>query len=784
MLKATYLNYIATWRAEKSRTHARDQLIFVIVFIVLSTLTVLGFQNCAPAGTESQLRLAASSGYIASGTPRRSPPPLATPENSPTSTPPSSSPSASPVASPAQSGICGGAEYATGEITAPPTVNATDRRRLMIDNKIWWPTGSYGFAFNMMDNAGNSAANESDLFTALLAQGRSFIDQHAVEGLTLVKFWLNWGSVANTSNVNDWDKNVLTPYMRTGSGNAVDGKPKLNLNQWNDRYFLLLQNIVDYAKTKGIVMQLMLLDCWHSGQYGERFGVAARDFYKSSNNSSGVNWSSRSEWFQTSGAIWNQHEKFVKKVIDTVGSRPNIIWEGCNENTENVAFDGAIATLVRSYEAAQGFPQHLIVGPTQSNVSAIDIQEHMKVPGHKTPGADKDFQSPKEMRQAFLTSSFVNNRPAISDNDCCAGQPSSAVVRYKAWYALTAGGHVNIFNNDFYSSRARGSTNTSTYFAYLGKQLNFLKTFKVNLIGMVPAPNDGSIVDANVSFAYYRSQSEYIIYMPTGGSTELRNRPANYVAAWYDPRTGASMAAGQGPRFIAPDTQDWVLYVKGVPAGQNCQLPVSGALPAYTAPQLVQTKVFPGFPHTVNINVVSSYQKISTVNVQSNQKYRKFEFEIDVRIGNWNSDWNGNPDKDWHNIFWLQRSNKWSDNGIGNVFGYVNIIKKSGQDLVTQHSIQGNESTKIYQFNGNINLNTNTTYKFKQVYDTETGENHLYVYQGAVQVAHTWGPAYASEILTSAGVMQLGVGHRADEEGPETPTPGWTYSNPVLRLYQ
>ncbi len=472
-------------------------------------------------------------------------------------------------------------------------------------------------------------------------------------------------------------------------------------------------------------------------------------------------------------------------MIDVVGSRPNIIWEGCNENTENVVFDGAIANLVRTYEASKGFPKHLIVGPTQSGSTNIDIQEHMKTPGHKTPGAEKDFEAPSIMRDAFLTNPFVQGRPTISDNDCCAGQPSSVLVRHKMWLALTGGSHVNIFNNDFYSARARGNSNTAAYFSYLGHLHSFLQNFKVNLIGMVPAPNNSSIVDANVSYAYHRGQDEYIIYLPNGGTTELRSRPSNYTAAWFDPRTGRSIMAGQGPSFTSPNAQDWVLYVKAIPSGQSCQLPVTGSIPSYAPPQLAVTKTFPGFPHTPNLSNPSSFQKIISVDVPANQSYRRLEFEIDVRIGSWNSDWMGNVDKDWHNIYWIQRGNRWSENGNGNVFGYMNIIKRGGQELNVQHSVQGNESTKMFQIGGTVGFNENTTYKFKHVYDTEKAEIHVYAYQGANEVMHRWGPAYAAEILTQAvGQIQLGVGHRTDEEGPETPTPGWTYSNPVVRLYQ
>jgi hypothetical protein len=56
--------------------------------------------------------------------------------------------------------------------------------------------------------------------------------------------------------------------------------------------------------------------------------------------------------------------------------------------------------------------------------------------------------------------------------------------------------------------------------------------------------------------------SEYIVYLPNGGSTSIYSLASTSRAVWFDPRSGISFNAGPGTNFTAPDTNDWVLYVR------------------------------------------------------------------------------------------------------------------------------------------------------------------------------------------------------------------------------
>jgi PKD repeat protein len=53
----------------------------------------------------------------------------------------------------------------------------------------------------------------------------------------------------------------------------------------------------------------------------------------------------------------------------------------------------------------------------------------------------------------------------------------------------------------------------------------------------------------------------YVIYLKTGGPTTVTGLSGGITASWYNPRTGTSQAAGSGPNFQAPDSNDWVLSI-------------------------------------------------------------------------------------------------------------------------------------------------------------------------------------------------------------------------------
>ena len=76
--------------------------------------------------------------------------------------------------------------------------------------------------------------------------------------------WAPW-SDGKGQNPTDWFIGP-NPYARTGPGKALDGKPKFDLEKWDDAYFDRLRTRVRQAGERGIYVSVMLFQGWSSAK--------------------------------------------------------------------------------------------------------------------------------------------------------------------------------------------------------------------------------------------------------------------------------------------------------------------------------------------------------------------------------------------------------------------------------------------------------------------------------------------------------------------------------------
>jgi hypothetical protein len=443
----------------------------------------------------------------------------------------------------------GDADGASRSGLGVPAIDPVDPHRFVIDGKPWMPAGYYpGASFAM---------TTGDYKCDFLAYAKDYVDVASSFGINYFRIWINWGTIDSRNyNRNASDAHILHPYQRTGPGKAVDGKPKVDLDKFNDAYFDHIAQSVDYAAAHGMVVQLMLLDCGHIYYSAE---LVARDYFKAANNVNGIDWSNKTEWIDLKGDIFPYLKAFVERVVATVGDRPGIIWETCNEKLgrpfatyTQVATDPfhvAMGKVVRAKESDLGYPAHLIM--------PLDLPEHRTVAGHRTP-APKDEESIAHMHGRLAGEQHGWNVPLISDNDCCGGEPDADLMREKAWAALTAGAYVDVFNNELPSRSVLHNANTADGMKYVSLTRAFVEGQQVDLRDLDPADE---LVTGN-AWAAARAGDEYVVYLPRGGSTTVSDLASTAVGTWFDPHDGATSAAGSGPKFTAPDGRDWVLHVR------------------------------------------------------------------------------------------------------------------------------------------------------------------------------------------------------------------------------
>lgn len=416
----------------------------------------------------------------------------------------------------------------------------------------FFPAGYYaGAALNMTgpDFGGDFAGFQAALFDALAAGGVNY-----------TRAWINWGNTGDdTAPLEErWDHHILHPYLRTGPGEAVDGEPRFDLDQFNPAYFAWLGEAVDLAAERDIVVQLILLDCWHAG-FGLQYGFGPRDYFAAANNVNGVDFADEDAWLDLNGPVFARNLAFVARAVETIGARDNVVWETCNEkragshatpaDTRQDAWHAAVAAAIGASEAKLGLPARRLVVP-------VDLPEHRTVAGHRTPDPNGG-ESVADMRARLAGEQFAWAVPLISDNDCCAGQPDAELVRAKAWAALSAGAHVDVFNNEMFKAAVLAAPNTTAGVGHVGRVRRFIDELDVDLAGMRPLdpPANGE------AWIYGRPGEEYVIYLPGGGPVELPEL-GPVKAQWWDPRVGGALDAGQGPLFTPPGAGDWALHLR------------------------------------------------------------------------------------------------------------------------------------------------------------------------------------------------------------------------------
>ncbi len=470
-----------------------------------------------------------------------------------------------------------------------PQILGSDHRRFVKDGAPWFPLGFYGAALNMTNG-------EWDHYTATCQDGgrdvapperaarcafQTFVDRLQANGLNYVRAWANWGAIPVGSTAAEWDYRIVHPYQRSSIPGAIDGGNKFDLDApINPVYLQLLKDEVDYAASKGVVVQIVLFDGWHVANQ------AGRDYYKAANNVTSdekaghVDWATTADWTNPTHAVAKYQKRLVAAVVGALRNRPNIIWETCNEDqTKNVSTP---STAVSSWDQSIGTEIALADSNPPHLIMPIDLPEHRTVAGYRTP-APSSAESVEAMHNRLRDTQHGWDLPLITDNDCCdpALGDYGDIPREKAWGALTAGAHTNFFIDHIaiVKDLMNNRSDIDRGMREVGNVNRFLTSAGVDLVDMVPS--DDKIVGGTGAWAYARPNDEFVVYLRKAGnqapSVTLSALPNGFVAKWFDPRgsTAPFLATG-GPTFTAPTSGDWVLHVKGQPLS-ICQQPAAAS---------------------------------------------------------------------------------------------------------------------------------------------------------------------------------------------------------------
>ncbi len=305
----------------------------------------------------------------------------------------------------------------------------------------------------------------------------------------------------------------------------------------NPKYFQEVDKRINYANSKGIMMHLVV-----GGD-----GSLLTTFFGWGNG---------------------KMERYIKYLVARY-SAYDIAWEGRAEFEEQgntppgyIALANQIGNWIEKYDP---------YGDIQS-MHTLDSNNELK------NEAWLDWILQQTRTWSLITSDRSYNKPVMNEEfyyeDSGAGaiythHVDADTVRKGAWYVMTYGASGLAFGNTgTYNSRAQpfqgiqyARSKGTDYMTYL---FNFWSTTKYWKL----SPNKEIVLAGNAS-AIADVGNEYVIYLPSGGSTTVNLSPAKGTLSveWYNPRAGTyqgktTVLGSSSRKFTAPDTNDWVLHIK------------------------------------------------------------------------------------------------------------------------------------------------------------------------------------------------------------------------------
>ncbi len=449
-------------------------------------------------------------------------------------------------------------------------------------------------AWNDLQDQGNGGGVTPLDFNAYVA----FLKSHAMNATILwhkdLPSFCSWGA----GGVWTLDSTTGMPWARTGPGSASDGLPKFDLTRFNQAYFDRLLARVTQLQQNGIYAIVQLFDGYGIGN--NRCGTSSPggDGYPFTgvNNINGIDDGYRSgssgTASMTMGAANNitaVQDAYVRKVIDTLSSSPNVLWEISQEAPDNSTWwqDHMIA-LIRGYESTKAL-QHPIGYPTLSVAGASDTtlfdsnadwvapQARLSPIGNcasGTPPCKVDINDSDHTYFGMWNDSAQTNRNYLWEN-----LANGAHVLFMDPYVIYwPGGGRNLCDSNTappYGVCSQPDARWNNFRDNLGYALVYANT-KLNLAKMSAQPglaSTGYCLADNVA-----TGAEFLVYAPNGGGFTVNLSAQGGVTLrveWLNPSNGAVSSGGtvaggsSSQSFTSPwGSNDAVLYLVDA-AGHN-----------------------------------------------------------------------------------------------------------------------------------------------------------------------------------------------------------------------
>jgi hypothetical protein len=352
------------------------------------------------------------------------------------------------------------------------------------------------------------------------------------------------------------------PYLRTGPGSALDGKPKFDLNQFDQTYFDRVRSRVQAAGARGIYVSIMLFDGWSvtTKPYFAKNNPWQGHPFNYANNVNGINGDPNGDGIGpeiqtlTNTAVTALQDAYVRKMIDAVNDLDNVLFEIDNEgDPSSKPWQYHMIQLIHDYEASK--PNRHPVGMTVIWPSGVNSDLYASTADWISPSGDPENPVVAD-----------GSKVIIGDTDHLCGICGSVAW---VWRSLTRG--QNPILMDGYDGTAIGVgaadyAVSNPVWEDIRKNLGYARSYatRMNLAAAIPR---GDLASSGYCLAVVGS--EYLVFLPAGGSVSvnLAGVTGARTVEWLNPANGQAVlgpavSGGGWVTLTAPFSGAAIAYVR------------------------------------------------------------------------------------------------------------------------------------------------------------------------------------------------------------------------------
>jgi hypothetical protein len=374
-----------------------------------------------------------------------------------------------------------------------------------------------------------------------------------------IRLWawelLNWDTEGNKENEPKRHKVGPHPWLRSGTGMALDGQSKFDLTRFDPEYFSRLEERVRMAEASGIYVSVMLFEGW--GLQFSPGGFENHPFHPD-NNINGINGDANGDssgieiHTLANSKILSIQEAYIKHLIDVINKYDNVLYEISNENhPPSTAWQYHIINFIKEYE--KKLPKQHPVGMTFQykggiNKALFDSPADWISPNPE--GGYRDNPPPADGSKVILT-----------DTDHLWGIGGNQVWIWKSFLR----GLNPLFMDPYDCSILARSCDTA-WMDSMRKSLGYTKILadRIDLISMIP---DREI--ASSGFCLASEGSEYLVYLSDTNevTVDLEKVRGSFRVEWFNTGSGEliksrKIKGGEKVTLKSPlGTKDMVLYL-------------------------------------------------------------------------------------------------------------------------------------------------------------------------------------------------------------------------------